>query len=941
MNRLAASWLPGCLSLTIIAGAAAADTTGPAHDASQSTATMEAIVVTGSYIRRTDTESPSPIDVINADDIVKSGKTSIADVLHTLSSDNSGTLTANFSGAMAGGASGVSLRGLSVDATLVLVDGHRMATYPLADDGQRPFVDIGSLPLGIVDRVEVLKDGASAIYGSDAIAGVVNIITKKEFTGFDVSTNLGSSYKADGLSQRISATYGFGNLSNDGHNVYFNVEYRHQAEIKQQDRGSYLNNNDLRPYGGNDLRGGIVQQAYPNNGAYTAVGQVAPQLAVQAGTDPNAGYFLLPGCAPQNLNYSGGCTWDTNLYKKIQPRSQGLDVTGKWTQSLGDRWTSTLAASFFRSESEQWRQPNSYLNGIATVPYTWAGANGTLVDQTDPNTTKIVLPANHPDNPFNPASPYFAAAQAFYGAAFANYIGQPALLNAALTDIPVQISRYQTDVLRLVEDLHAQLGDWDTSLSAGYVRAATRISYTGFVRASALSAALADNEYRIGQNAYLNSPALYQTLAPQTHATATSTLSFFSAAASRPLVPLPGGDLALAVGADARFTRLDNPGEPYATQGDILMDGSFYAKGSQDVYAAFAELSAPLTHQLELDAAARVDHYNTAGSAFTPKIGLKWKVVPQLAFRGTFARGFRAPGIAESGNSSAASSTIAPQDPLRCGPGLANKPADCGQGYVAVLSQANPNLKPEHSRSYTLGVIVEPIHAVNFTADYFNIKRTNEIVSSTLDPSNAVRGVQQPGTNYPGPIVYYATPYINASESRTSGLDGELRTVLPLGAYGALTAKANVTYLIESTQIIQGSEYHFAGTVGPTALSGATGTPRTRGSFTLEWSYKPVSIGATLNYRSHMSGIDQSNGPACVQLTDPNPNCYVASFTYLDMYGQYQFSPHLQFTATVDNVTNRLPPLNTATYGGTNYNPSLDQAGAVGAFFELAVNYHY
>jgi iron complex outermembrane receptor protein len=929
-------------SLLLMSGAClagAAESNGPPTGANSASPTLDTIVVTGSYIRRTDTESPSPVDIINSDEIVKSGRTNIADVLHSLASDNSGTLTSNFSGAMAGGASGVSLRGLTVDATLVLVDGHRMATYPLADDGQRPFVDIGSLPLGIVDRVEVLKDGASAIYGSDAIAGVVNIITKKEFVGFDLTTNLGSSYKADGLEQRLSATYGFGSLSKDGHNVYFNVEYRHQAEIKQENRRSYLNELDLRPYGGNDLRGGIVQQDPPNNGTYTAVGQVAP--LDRSGALPPQGFYLLPGCTAQNLNYSGGCTWDPNLYKKIQPRAEGLDFTSKWTQALGDRWQSNLAASFFQSESEQWRQPNQYLDGTSTVPFVWAGANGTLVDQTNPATTQIVLPANHPDNPFNPASPYFAGAQAFYGAAFANYIGKQALFYGALTDIPVQISKYRTNVVRIIDDLTAQLGDWDTTLSGGFVQAQTRITYTGFVRASALNAALADDEYRVGQNAYLNPPSLYQTLAPETHDTATSTLSFFSANASRPLFPLPGGDLALAVGADARFTRINNPGEPYAVSGDILMDGSFYANGSQDVYAAFTELSAPITHELELSTAARVDHYNTAGTAFTPKFGLKWKIVPQLAVRGTFAKGFRAPGIAESGNSSAASSTFAPVDPARCGPGLANKPSDCGQGYVAVLSQGSSNLQPEHSTSYTLGVIVEPIHNINLTADYFHIRRTNEIVSSPLDPSNAVRGAQQPGTDYPGPIIYYSTPYINASQSDTSGVDGELRTTLPLGAYGVLTTVTAVTYLIESNQIIEGSEYHFAGTVGPTSLSGATGTPRTRGTFTLDWTLNALSVGATLNYRSHMYGVDPSNGPACLQLTDPNPHCYVASFTYLDMYGQYKFSPRLQLTGTVTNVTNRLPPLNTATYGGTNYNPSLDQAGAVGTFFELAVNYHF
>src|SRR6202521_999495 len=144
MSRLVASWVSGCLLLIPIAAAAgAADTNVPTHDGSQPATALETIVVTGSYIRRTDTESPSPIEVITSDDILKRGMTNIADVIHSLSSDNSGTLTQNFSGAMAGGASGVSLRGLTVDATLVLVDGHRMATYPLADDGQRPFVDIG------------------------------------------------------------------------------------------------------------------------------------------------------------------------------------------------------------------------------------------------------------------------------------------------------------------------------------------------------------------------------------------------------------------------------------------------------------------------------------------------------------------------------------------------------------------------------------------------------------------------------------------------------------------------------------------------------------------------------------------------------------------------------------------------------------------------------
>jgi iron complex outermembrane recepter protein len=942
------------VALSVAAGAArAAD--GPPGTASPSATaaaeTLPSVTVTGSYLRRTDVETPSPVEVIGAAEIEKSGKVTVADVIRSVSADNSGTLTQAFSGALAGGASGVSLRGLTLDATLVLVDGHRMAPYPLSDDGQRPFVDLSSLPLGMVDRVEVLKDGASAIYGSDAIAGVVNIILKPQFKGFETSVNLGSSYRTDGLSQRASLLYGFGDLAEGGRNVYFNLEYRHQASISQADRGSYLSNLDLRPYGGQDRRGGIVQQAYPNNGIFTEPGMVAPQLAVQSG-DPNAGYFLLPGCAPANLNYSGGCTWDINKYNKIQPRTAGLNLSGRWTQNLAERWRNTLTVSYFKSQAEQYRQSDYYSTGPVTIPYTWAGATAVVVDQTDPATTQIVLPPNHPDNPFNPANPNFSAAQAYYtanGANFASYVGQPALLYAVLTDFQSQVIHFDTDVYRVVDDVAGSAAGWNLNFSIGYVRVATHETYDGFIRASLLNAALANGSYRVGVNAKLNSPALYASLAPETRSTATSELSYLSANASHDLLALPGGPLAIAVGADARTLRTSNPGEPYAPQGDIIMDGSAYAFGSQTVYAAFAELSAPVARQLELSLAGRVDRYTDFGSSFTPKLGFKWTIVPQLALRGTYARGFRAPGVAEAGNSGTGTATSNPaRDPLRCP--YTMKPSDCGGGFIATQSSGNPALKPEKSRSCTLGFIVEPVKRINLAVDYFDIRRDDEIVSAPLGLEVTVRGAQQTlpdGTVIPGPILYYQAPYVNAAYSQTSGVDASIHTELLLGAWGTLTAGVSATYLLRSNQtfldpVYGNATYHYAGTVGPTVVGGAVGTPRSRGTFSLDWTQGPLSVGTAINYRGYMKGIDESSGSSdCFLQGTTNPNCYIASFTYADLYGQYHWNDHLQLDGTVTNVTNRLAPLNTATYGGFNYNPSLDQPGGVGRYFALSVRYRY
>lgn len=937
MRRSLVHYFPACL---FIAPLCAAQSSGPPVSSPQSNAPLETIVVTGSYIRRTDTESPSPVMLLNADDILKQGFNNLADAIRSISADSSGTLTQAFSGAMAGGASGVSLRGLSVDATLVLLDGHRLAPYPLADDGQRPFTDISSLPLGIVDRVEVLQDGASAIYGSDAIAGVVNVITKKQFTGLDLTGGIGSTYRWDGQSQRFAATFGMGDLAADGHNFYFNVEFRHQEAISQEARGSYIKALDLTPYGGPDLRGGVINGNLPLAGTtYTVPGQVAPLVGGQAADV----FYQLPGCTPQNLiPNSGGCAWDTNLYKKLQPRTEGVNLSAHWTQTLAGAWVNALSANFFLSQSEQYRQPDAYNVGIPLVPFVWSGSKSGIVNQFDTSNTQIVLPANSLDNPFNPSSPYAAAAQTFYGANYAGYLGQPALFYGALTEFPPQHTLYYTDVYRIVDDLTGSVGKWDVSAAAGYVRDETHITYQGFVNVTALNAAFASGTFRVGQNANLNSRATIASLAPETHDVATSDIAFISATASRKLFPLPGGDFAVAAGAEARIWQENNPGQPGAPEGNILMDGSFYASGSQTVQAAFVEFSAPFLNSLEMDAAARVDHYQTAGTSLTPKFGFKWKILPQLALRGTYARGFRAPGISESGNAGTATSVApAPVDPIRCPiTGLA---ADCsGQGSaVALLTRSNPNLRPEKSRSFTLGVIIEPTKQVNLTFDYFNIRRTNEITTAPYSSDNAIRTPVPAGSALPGQIIEYIVPYINASYSLVSGVDAELKTAIRLGSYGKLSLRLDVNHLIQSEQTVDGTTFHWVGTVGPTALGGSVGTPATRGSATIDWSLASLSIGTTYNYRSQMRGIDESIGGTCLQLTDPNPHCYVAGFGYVNVYAQYQWNSHLDVTATIANITNRLPPLDTVTYGGQNYDASLDQAGAIGRYMEAAFHYRF
>ncbi len=195
------------------------------------------VEVTGSRIKRTDTETASPVQVLTREDIERTGKTSIEAVLRGLTVDGVGSIPGSFSNGFASGSSAVSLRGLGVNSTLTLVNGRRMTTYGLADDGTRNFVDLNSLPLEAVERIEVLKDGASAIYGADAVGGVVNVILRKSYTGGSMGASYGQTGDSDGQTARAFGTFGFGNLDTDKFNAFFTLEASKQKNIWSVDRG--------------------------------------------------------------------------------------------------------------------------------------------------------------------------------------------------------------------------------------------------------------------------------------------------------------------------------------------------------------------------------------------------------------------------------------------------------------------------------------------------------------------------------------------------------------------------------------------------------------------------------------------------------------------------------------------------------------------------------
>ena len=339
--------------------------------------TMERVTVTGSNIKRTDTETPSPVQVITAAEIKKSGYTSITEVLQALPANGQGMLSSAFPGAFAGSATGISLRGLDTSATLVLIDGHRMAPFPLSDDGQRSFVDISSIPFDAVERIEVLKDSASAVYGSDAIAGVVNIILKRSYKGTAVTGDIGTTGSGGGKTQHASAITGFGDLDADRYNAYFNLEYRHQDPIYQwqrQGKGAW-SNLDQTAVGGINQTPGVPGGVTATPPTFGTVYLQGPGAFSAATTDfyatpiaPNAAYN---GACNFALLQAGSCAY-VNPYAEVQPETKNLNLIGSYTHKLGDAWTLALKASWFRSEGEQF-SAGSTANGLTIFPTSYSG----------------------------------------------------------------------------------------------------------------------------------------------------------------------------------------------------------------------------------------------------------------------------------------------------------------------------------------------------------------------------------------------------------------------------------------------------------------------------------------------------------------------------------------------------------------------------------------
>jgi iron complex outermembrane receptor protein len=902
-----------------------------AQDAPQGA--IQRVEITGSSIKRATAETASPVQVITAQDLAKSGKGTVAEYLQTLTADGAGSLPTGFGNGFAAGSTAISLRGLGATSTLVLLNGKRMAPFARADDGQKSFTDLSTVPMEAVERIEVLKDGASSTYGADAIAGVVNIILKKDFTGMIAKLTLGESKYEDGESAKGSLTWGKGNLDSDGYNILVNAEVYRNNELLNKDRSdrAWIGHGDIRPWG------------YPlgtqfATGNITSVANPSPTGAIRNPTTNL--YTSLPGCAsfsvskPQDPN--GGCLWHQDQFRSMQPQIDGFNLYTRGTKNLADGMQLYAEAGYSKRDTSFTLVPPSI---TPTVAFPSSAANPTgVINYGSGAGTTIMMGATHPQNPY----------------------GAPVRVRYSAWDVGPSTRHVNNEFNRFVVGLKGMAAGWDYDTSYVHSESKLDLLYTNMLNMAVVRDALGNSAspyfpYYIGTEAGKNPASLYAAMTRTATSHSTTKLDIIDFKASRELMQLPGGALGIAVGAEHRREKLDNPSLSGTATGEI--NASYVAaKGDEKISAVFVEVAAPVLKSLELSAALRYDKYRNFSSS-TPKVGAKWTPVKTFALRGTYAEGFRAPGAAESGIESQSTGTATVRDPVRCPGGVpaagGATQADCSIGLAAVKVGA-PDLQPETSKGATLGMVWDPLNNTSLSVDLWKIKRSNEInplpyneaaalpTAVRSDNNLVVNGMAIPNT---GTLLISKAPYRNSSYTDIKGVDFDIKQKFNLGDYGRGSVNLTWTYIDSWLRAeSETTKYEYAGTHGNCDTSNCAGTPKNKASLVAGWDYGALNMTATANYRSKMKNV-QFEGDLCASqfangTPAPNAKCELASFTTVDLSARYNVNKNFQVFASITNLFDKIAPLDPLTYGGMSYNP-MDASGAIGRYFKVGGRYQF
>ena len=874
MKQLKRKTLSGALVQALGAGVAlSVFATGAA---AQQTQKVEKIEVTGSNIKRVDMETVAPVEIITRDQIERSGQPTVAEVIRNIPAAMAGSFNESFSNSFAPGASGVSLRGLGQKTTLVLINGRRTAGYGFAQNLQDTFVDLNSIPTSAVERIEILKDGASAIYGSDAIAGVVNVILRKDFRGAEVGITGG--YSEGKYDKRANATLGFGDLSKDRYNVFGVFDYFKRDELLQSDT-KFLHTRDLRGYeGGRNFQsltaGGTWRQLSATN-ALTNVHRAITDCRFSVIDGPEAVNRGLIGAPAANtgFNLAGNtfCAQDQNIALSALPATERFGFMGRFTKSFSDTMTGYVDVGLSTIETSQtFTDPFFQTTGL--LP-TSVGLR--------PFAYNINFAPGVAGNPFS---------------SNARYVG-------AFQDLGTRNTEITSDTYRILAGLTYTIARWDLDSALGWSKnevetlGTSRISITQNSAVFGVPSGLqppiplsTSSTYNLDRFT-TNSEAVRNQLKLSPLRQSESELKFIDTKASTELWQMAGGPAGLALGFEYREETLNDKPDQSAQSGDILGQGITATNGERDNTAIYGELSLPITRMIEAQLAVRHDRYSDYGNSTTPKAGIRFRPHNTLLLRANWGRGFRAPTLVEISPSVATFFTQV-LDP-EFGGAIRN---------VSGSFAGNPDLQPEKSTSATAGFVWEPTRDFSIGASYYHIEWKNIVVGNCcqdiVNSGDPTRVIRDPVTNE---IVTVVGNFENQSKTETKGIDLDVRYAIN-SDMGKWTSRLNFTY-------IDSFKENDVEVVGSNA--GNNTLPRTKGVVGLDWDYRALS--ATVNFNYTHGYYQRFLGASFFAPQDPRfqNGVYpdrVNHYRTVDLFARYNINKNFSINGAILNAEDKTPP---------------------------------
>lgn len=876
-NHLAAA-----IGLMLSAGlcqAVNAQTAAPITPTDDSTAqeatTIDTVTVTGSHIKRAQISGVGPVTVIDREAIQRSGAISVDTLLQRLpaAAGFAGNQTNAYWADNGYGTTQVNLRGLGINRTLVLLNGRRIVN---GGTGANSSVDLNVIPIALIERVEVLKDGASAIYGADAVAGVVNIITKKKFDGVEASVRYGQTFQGDGDETAVDLTWG---MSGDSGSIMAAVNYTEGGSVNMADRA---------PCGLGESNGQLVCV-----GSSTTIGGravLADGRRVNFNQDPNGDGDFYETYSPAKHNYN------SNPYLNAVNPIKRLSFSSFGNLNLNDDLRLFTELMYTNRRSNQLATPGA-------------------IGQYRP----INIAANHPTNPTGQ-----------------NLL----LQRRRLQEAGVREFYQETDTFRVVLGLDGKLGvgwDWSAALNWGRntgIDGSNNVANLDRVDQT-LNTALCSNApgAAIPCADYLGYGDVTQQVLDYimftTRDSGGNEQKSFTANISGQLFELPAGWVGLATGVEVRKERGWRDPDPLTVLGIANTNQQQRIAGEYTAKEVFAEVAVPLLQgkaladSLTLNAAVRYSDYDLFGADTNYKVGLDWQVVPSLKLRANYATAFRIPNVPElfGGVSEGNLTTTDPCSGWSGQPASSTIYQNCQAsgvpvGYtqlgntVLTTVGGNADLKPEDAKTLTVGAVWTPTFApdLTLTLDYYNIKIDNAI--QRIDGSTKLSVCYNtPGLSHPfcsnanftrnpltGEIDFLSAQPVNAASERVSGIDLGLLYQFELAGWDA-TVNWDLSYLknYDVRPFLGADEIRYAGKI--TGGRGSYTQWRSFGSLTL--ARGPWSGSYSVQYIGSADDINAERG----DIGDRAP-----SVSYHNAQVKYAFSESLDLSVGVDNLFDKSPP---------------------------------